>query len=414
VNLGATGRTVQLLLLTLAAASVNYAQFIVSPLQEAMRVALGLNDNLIAVLQGPAMALPLALASIPLGILIDRHARTRLIRGFVFLALSGSLLTAWASDFVLLFLSRCLVGLAVPAVAFAAISMIADLYTPAQRGRALMVVAIGQVGAMSGAFALGGVLLASMHHGSNGWRWALLWLTMPLVGIMILAFFLREPQRTGVAVQKPSPRAAVTELWRYRAVLAPLVAGTAMVSVVDTATLIWAAPTLSRNFLLSADRVGSIMAIALLVNGIAGPVAGGLLADFCQRTGGPRRTVWVLSGLVLLSAPAGSFGMMRSLTATTVGLVVFLAVGNAINVMIAPLVTVIIPNELRGLSMATLSAVSGPLCLGLAPPAVSLLSQVTGGPATIGQALALVCIAFSLVGAATLAWGSRHFSQMIP
>jgi len=406
----AVGHVYQLLLLTAAAAFANYALSAVSPLQETMRTALGLSDNEVALLQGPALALPLALAGIPLGLVVDRYLRARLLLGFVALAILGSLLTAFAPNYIVLFAARSLVGLAVPAISMAALSMIADIYPPAYRGRAFMVMAIGQVGGMSAAFAVGGEVLAFIGPAGSGWRWTLMWLTSPLVILFcLLLLFMREPPRTGVTIENPSPSAAFAELWRYRAVVMPLLVGSVMVSMVDTAALVWAGPTLSRKFNLSPDHSGAIMAGGLMVSGMCGPILGGFLADFAQRTGGPRRTISVLAALMCVSAPAGLFPIVPGLATASVVMSLFLMTGSAISVTAAPIVTVVIPNELRGLSVAILGAISGPLCLGVAPVAVSALSTSLGGPIMIGKALAINCVAISLLGGMALVLGRRYF-----
>jgi predicted MFS family arabinose efflux permease len=405
-------RVLQLLLLTIAAAAVTYAQTLLSPLQEAIRIALDLRDNHMALLQGPAAALPLALAGIPLGLLVDRFSRRRLIVVFAMLNLLGTLLTAVAPNFVVLFAARCLVGLAVPAVTTAAISMIADWYPPAQRGRAFMILGIGQVGGMSAAFALGGEILSVYGAGPSSWRWTTLCLSVPLGLVIMSTAAVREPARTEVIAQNASSRAALLELWRYRAVVTPLVGGMVIVSIVNTAAVIWAAPLFARSFALPADQIGKIMAAALLISAIAGSLGGGTLADYCQRSGGPRRTVTALSALTLLNAPAALFAVAPGVASASVLLVVFITLGTAISSMASPICTIAVPNELRGLCVSVVSAVSAPLCLGLAPMMVSLLSGAMGGPAMIGKALTIVCVSTSMIGAAVFAFGRRNFSNV--
>jgi MFS family permease len=184
-----------------------------------------------------------------------------------------------------------------------------------------------------------------------------------------------------------------------------------MVGVADGAAVIWAAPTLSRSFSLAPGRVGAIMATVLLVSGVLGPILGGVLADICQRTGGPPRTMLVLSGLAILSVPAGFFAIAPSVAAASGLLVVFVTVGYAISVTATTLTTVVIPNELRAFCMAVLIAI-GVLCgVGLAPVAVSVVSGAVGGPPMIGRALTIVSVATSLLGAATFAFGRRNLSR---
>jgi hypothetical protein len=59
--------------------------------------------------------------------------------------------------------------------------------------------------------------------------------------------------------------------------------------------------------------------------------------------------------------------------------------------------------------MAALTAAGVLLGLGLAPVSVSFLSGAIGGPAMIGNALALVGGTTSILAAATFAFGRRHF-----
>jgi MFS family permease len=376
-----------------------------------MRSALGLSDNQIAVLQGFAMAIPMAVGAIPLGFLIDRHSRVRLLLVFSLVNVAGGLLTAYAPSLTLLVVARCLVGLMMPAIAIAAYSLVADLYPPSQRGRANMVMAVGQAAGMSAVFALGGVLIAHAGEDPDGWRWAMLWLTSPLLLIAISTLVLREPERAGVTAQGMPLRKTLLALWRYRAMLLPLFAGMIIVGIADCAALIWAAPTLTRNFGLSPARVGSIMATILLLMGVLGPLAGGTLADLCQRTGGPRRTMTALTGLALLSVPASFFPLLPGIRLAATLLLLFVTIGFMVSLMFTTLVTVVIPNELRGLSLTISSAASLLIGGGLAPILVSFSAHALGGPAELGKALALVCISTSVLGAMVFAFGRHFFLQ---
>ena len=166
--------------------------------------------------RAPALALPLLLAAVPLGLAIDRYSRVRLLLVLAILDILGGLLTAVLSDFVALFVVRCLVGLTATASAIAAYSLLADLYAPAQRGRASMIVAIGQYVGISAAFAIGGTLLAqSDPGGSAGWRSAMLWLTALLLPALFAMFGLAgatanwnghsEPLRSGCLARSVAP-----------------------------------------------------------------------------------------------------------------------------------------------------------------------------------------------------------------
>jgi MFS family permease len=410
MNDAPAGRGFQFTLIALAAAMAAYARFTLGPLQESVRVALSLSDNQMALLQGPALALPMVIASIPLGLVIDRYSRVRLLLIFAAIDAGGSLLTAAARGFALLFLARCMVGLAVAAISTTAFSLLADLYAPAARGRASMVVIVGQYGGMSGAFALGGALLAAPNLGLEGWRWAVLGLSAPLVVVLFLMLLLREPARNDLVIQNPSARQSFNELWRYRSVIAPLLAGLVMAEMEILAVLTWAAPALSRRFSLPTDLVGSIVAVALLVSGLFGPILGGLSADVCQRTGGPRRTMSLLGGLALLTLPTSFFAVAPGAASAGVLLVASLMMLGATLVAGIAVFTVVIPNELRGLCMSTLAGAQVLFGVALAPVTVSVLSGKLGGPAMIGKALTLVCVTINALAALVFLGGRRRYA----
>jgi len=394
-----------LLLLALTVAAANYARFAVGPFQETLRVALRLSDNQIALLQGPALAIPTVSAAIPLGFLIDRMSRVKLLSVLTLLSLVGSFLTAIATNFSALFAARCLVGLAASSTMTAAFSMLADSYAPSERGRANMFVVIGQVSGASVTYALGGELLAATQ--SNGWHYTMLIVMSPLLVLLGVPLGLSEPDRMASKFRKPSARQSLLEIWSYRRVLMPLLGGVVMVSIAECAALIWAVPTLTRNYGLSVDRIGTIMATALLVSGLVGAVAGGWLADLCQRSGGPARTLAALSWLLLLSIPASCFASLPNATTASAGLVLFMTVGTVIALAATTIATVVTPSELHGLFLSVLFATGTVFGIGVAPVLVSVVSGLMGGPDMIGRALTLICVTGSLLGTATFSLGRR-------
>jgi MFS family permease len=398
----------QLALLTAAITAAVYAKAGLGPLQEAMRSSLALSDNEVALLQGPALGLPMLMFAIPLGLFIDRSSRVHLLAVLVVLLVLGSLLTAFAPSFPTLFAARSLVGFAAFAVNPTALSLLADLYVPAQRGRAVMVITIGQFAGASAVFALGGMLLAAPSHDTEGWRWAMLWLSAPLVLTALAMVALREPARTGRAIERPSARVSFIELWSYRASIAPLMVAVITAEVALASVMVWAAPTLSRAFGLQPDRIGAVMGTLILAGGILGTVAGGILADSGQRTGGPRKTLTILAALAWVCVPAGLCILLPTVAWASVALFVLIATLTAILVIGTTLFTLVIPNELRGLCIGLLTALGAFVGVGLAPLAVSALSGAIGGPELIGRALALVCVAASLLCAAAFALGRRQ------
>lgn len=414
------GRFIQLLLLAIAAWTANYVRCAIGPLQEAVRTSLSLSDNQMALLQGMAIAVPIALASIPLGLLADRTSRTRILVFSMTLALLSCVMSALSSDLLSLFAARCLTGLSLPGILVATYSMAGDLFPPGERGRATMAVAIGEISGAPAAFALGGSLLvmvgATPAMRLTGWElpdWnrSLLWMGGILVPILLLMFLLRDPPRTEVVIEKPPLRAVWPELWRYRSVAMPLQLGRATVFIADGAVFVWGAPLFARNYHLSPDRIGAILGAVLLVSGLLGPVLGGPLVDFCQRHGGPRRSMMILACVALLSVPFAFFSLMPNAIWAGVMMAGFLTLGFAIAAAALALSLIVIPGELRGLNLGISIVVGSLFFVGLAPLTVSGLSSMLGGEMKIGEALAVVCGTACLVNAAVFGLSARYFPR---
>jgi hypothetical protein len=157
------------------------------------------------------------------------------------------------------------------------------------------------------------------------------------------------------------------------------------------------------------DRIGYTLGIALLAAGIAGPLLGGPLVDWCQRHGGPRRAIICLAALAGLSVPIGLFALVSNAQWVAVLLALFITLGFTISAAALALTLIVIPGQLRALNVGVSLIIGSVFFIGLAPLAVSGLSGVLGGASALPQALAIVCASASLVNTAVLAWGARYF-----
>jgi len=399
----------QLLLLSVVALGGMYTRAELGPLQESVKASLALSDERIALLQGPALAVPLLICSIPLGLLIDRYSRKNILAVATLINLLATAIGGAAHEFSLLLATRCAIGICAPATMIAAYSVVADIYSLDRRGRATTAIVIGAIAGTAGAFALGGELLALAGKTPDSWHRVMLWTALMLLVPLALTMFLREPPRKERAFEMPSLRAVRKQFGQYWVPIAILLAGMSLVNLADGATLVWTAPTLSRTFGLTTGAVGTITGGAIFLSGVVGPLLGGPLTDFCQRSAGPRRTVVLLSVLALCSIPAGLFGAMSTVPLTVGALILFLVLGNAIAVTVTALTISVIPNELRGVSMGLQWGGGALFGFGIAPVIVASLSSGLGGPAAIGEALAIVCASASLLGALVFVFSRRMF-----
>lgn len=400
-----------LLLIGAAVWAGGYARVAIYPVQETMRTALGMSDHGIALIQGPAIAVSVMAGSIPLGMLIDRYSRVRLLFVFLLLCLFGSVLTALTSDLIVLCIARSAVALGEIASLIAVFSLIGDSYEPEQRGRASMIAGLGELGSPI-AFAIGGSLLVTYASDPDGWRWAMLWMSVPpLALVTLLVLTMREPPRTGVVTDNPAPRAALAQLWRYRPIVVPLLLGRCMIWVADGATVVWAAPFFARRFDLPPDRIGAIMATVLLIAGLVSTVLGGFVTDYCHAKGGPRATMLAMAALSVLGVFTGLFALMPSALLASTLLVIFITSGFTVNGIGAAVAIVVVPNEVRGTYVSVTMVMGSLFGLAIAPVLISSLCDALGGPSKITGALAITCFLASLLAMAIFGAGSRHFSR---
>lgn len=384
---------------------------------ETAKHELKLSDAAIGFIQGGSAAVPLVLFSIPLGILVDRHNRVRLM---IFLSLTwtlGTFMTAFGPNASILFIARMLTGIGTTGALTAVLSLAADLCRPEQRGRAMLIPTVGKTIGIAAGFAVAGALLGVfMGSGAptwfgalSSWRSAQLALGVVSAILTLPLFFLSEPPRHEVESASTAPfRVVMRELWERRGFLVPLFIGQATVVMADAAAGIWASPVLERSYHLRPAVFGQWLGAIVLVTGIVGALAGGLVADWGQKSG---RRGGLLIGAVAAAAigvPAALFPIMPSATgfALMIGLLLF--AGTITGLIASVALTVLIPNELRGLSIGAFIAFAGLIGFGIAPSLVAWVSEFLGGEQHLGPALAIVGTIVSLASVAGFALAMRH------
>ena len=400
-------------LLAVSIASAATMQGAFSTVQEAAKADLKLTDFDLSLVQGLAVAIPIAVLSVPLGRMVDRTNRMRLMIVMSILWTTGTLATAFAPNMPLLFLARMITGLGSTCAVIAAISIAADLCRPAQRGRAMMILTLGKNAGGAAAFALGGwlfgVFLAQGMFGMLPWRSVHIALA-GLSAVLTLALLpVKEPRRQETEAGADIAFASVMKvLWDRKAFLIPLFAGQISVTMADAAAAIWAAPVLSRNFGLSPEQFAGWMGGVMLLSGIGGAVIGGLSADAGHKSrirGGILLGAVIASGVAL---PAAIFPLMPTPLWFGVALTVLLLGGTVTGLVTATAISVLLPNEVRGLCLGLFLAVAGVIAFGVAPSLVTAVSGIMGGDQFLAPALALVGTAVSILSFLTFLLAMRN------
>lgn len=169
----------------------------------------------------------------------------------------------------------------------------------------------------------------------------------------------------------------------------------------DNAALVWAAPVLSRHYGLQPGDFAGWMGALVFGSGLVGTLLGGFAADWGQKSdirGG------LLLGAVVAAAigvPAALFPIGPSVAWFAVAFGTLSLCGAITGLVSSVALTVLIPNELRGLCIGAFIAFAGLIGFGIAPSLVTAISSLLGGESHLGPALAIVGVAtgaLSVVG----------------
>jgi MFS family permease len=383
------------------------ALYMFNGLQESVKADLHLSDYGLSLVEGVAVAVPLALSGIPVGLLVDRVNRVRVMIAMTVLWVGAAVATAFSPSLSFLFVSRVLAAAAGAALLTTAVSLAADLSPPEHRGQAMQLMNIGKLVGSVAAFPVGALLMGYFdgHHTLPAWLgaqlpWRAAHLALALIGAVLALslVLLREPPRHEVGAGLGAPaRVVLSELWVRRAYLGPLLFGQMGILMADAAATIWATPVLSRNFGLQPLQFAGWLATGALIAGLVGSIVGGWAADAGYRKFQRGGILW---GAVISSAvaiPAGLFPIMPTVATFLSALTVLLLCGTIASIALMAVIGTYLPNETRGLAFGGYLAFGGLVGFGVAPTLVVSISSWLGGEGHLAPALAMVGTVISLV-----------------
>ncbi|MES2989123.1 MAG: MFS transporter [Pseudomonadota bacterium] len=370
-----------------------------SVVQEAARAQLGFNDIQLSLIQGLGAAIPMVVLSIPIGILVDRTNRIRLMIVLAGIWTLGTLGTAFATDFTTLTIARMAAGVGATSAATCAISLAADLCAPAQRGRSMLILTLGKSAGIAAALGIGGWLLGVFTPnglwGMAAWRGVHIVLAIASAAVVVALLFLREPARREVVAGPNAPLKTIfLELWQRRSFLIPLFVGQIGVVMADASAVFLTSPVLERSYGVRPEQATWVGGV-LFVTGVLGSIAGGAMADIGHKSG---RRGGILIGAVAmagLAIPAALYPLAPGVNLFGAGLGLLMFCGTITGLITAVVLTVLLPNEMRGLCIGAFLALAGLIGFGFAPVLVAWLGTLLGGPQHLGTALAIVGVIVS-------------------
>ena len=295
-----------LALLTALSAMTFMDRQILAVLLQPIKQEFGFSDLQIGLITGLGFALTFGLLGIPLGRLADRHERRGLIawcRGIGgCIAALGALATGAGG----LAASRAGAALGDAGGGAASMSILADLYAPTERSRAMSVFGVGA--ALGALLAL---LLGPLFAQWWGWRVTLVIIGLGVVLLsLVLRFTVQEPVRalTQAAMIHEDPavkpvQSAVKLIWN-EPVTRFMIVGAACALIAGLSIGSWNVALLARRFDLNLKQAGGISAVAACLS-VAGSLFSGWLTDRLAR--GDVR--WQIRIPVIGVGMAGLFGL---------------------------------------------------------------------------------------------------------
>ncbi|MBH5321945.1 spinster family MFS transporter [Aurantiacibacter sediminis] len=277
-----------------------------APIQEDLQ----LDDGEMGLLGGFAFALLYSTVAVPLAALADRTSRSWVI-AISLAAWSGfTALCGLAQNFWHIFLARLGVGIGEAGGVAPSYALIGDYFPSEQRARALSFYSLG-IPLGSGL----GVMLGGYIASTVDWRVA--FFTVGLLGVAIVPIFkllVRDKQKPKVSADNPSTVAPMPALKETAGVLARkksfwfLSFGAAMSSMLGYGIAFWLPSLLIRSFGFDLVQASQFFGAILLLGGVVGVLAGGVLAD---RLGGRDRAfyAWVPGVAFFLGAPLFAAGI---------------------------------------------------------------------------------------------------------
>lgn len=362
-------------------------RYVISVVIEPIRHEFNLSDTQLGAVGGLAHALAYSAFVLPVGWLLDRTNRVRLLALMLGLWSSATMLGALATGYWHLFLVRMGVGAAESATSPAIQSLIASIFPAKSRASAMGVVWSGVAIGTGLIFAVGGYV--AEHW---GWRHVFLVAGIPGVLVAILMWVLmKEPPRRAAPsgkVEEPVPmRTSIAFVLKSPPLMLSML-GLTLASMSVASVWTWTTPILVRQQDFSLAQAGLIVGIAAGAVKFVSTFASGFLADWMAK--GRVSRLWIFPSIALtLSLPAAAgiaFGPTHWLVITFTMILGF-TLGSHYAAPRA-LVVSITPENMRGSVASIEQLLINLLGAGLGPLLTGAISDYLGGENSVGLALA--------------------------
>jgi MFS family permease len=381
----------------------------------------------VAVSLGFAFAITYVLASVPIGRMVDRLNRVRIMIWGVLAWSATTIACGLSRNYWQLLIARSGVGAGEATLSPAAWSVLADYFPPDRLSRPISVYLMGPyIGAGIAMIAGAEVLdftreVSSIEVPLLGALapWQLTFIAVGLPGILVAALIatIREPVRTGrkeVDLVVPSWGEVWAQVRANKRVYIALHLGVPFIVVMLYGLQSWTPTIMVRVYEWDLADAGRAYGVIALVTGSAGVLSGPSLARLLQRRG---RSDAPLLVAMLGAASATLFLAAIPLQTTAIGALI--CVGGASFSVTLPLALItsamqlVTPNEMRGVINGAYVVTTNVIGLALGPTLVAACTDyVFADPLAVARSLGVVSLVVGPIAVGLLYSGVAAYRRL--
>ena len=344
-------------------------RMVLTLLQEPIKHEFNLSDSQLGLITGFAFAISFGIAGIPLGMLVDRTRRVRLLAALLTIWSGLTAFAATSTSFLHLFLIRIGIGAAESGGTPTNLSLISDYFVKGRRSTAVGIYLIGsQVGTILG-FALTGIVAANY-----GWRAALLVAGIPGICLAVLLLLtVREPRRQ--SVERVSPVGAFKLIGKNPALVHLIIALT-IANVVAPGLSSWLPSLLIRSYGIDVGQAGLTIAFAIYPFSTAASILAGLATDkFAAKRLQPALRIMALAAFLIVPTILVAV-LTHNFAITLAGFALQHVFHMFINTPGYAMAMTFVPSNMRGTTAAILQVLSNLIGFGAGPMVGGYLSDL--------------------------------------
>lgn len=415
-------------MLTLAYILSYIDRSILGLLIQPIKADLGLSDEQIGWIIGPAFGVFYATMGLPLGWLVDRRKRTWIVGIGIVVWSIATAVSGLSKSFAHLFTARMAVGVGEATLSPAAFSMIGDSFPPEKRGKPIgfyaMALSLGAgIGSLISAFVIpwakgGGMIDAGVLGMLKPWQVTFFAVGLPGLLVAFAFFMLQEPARRATVAQDDSLKGNgildalgyVGRHWKtYVTFVLPV-----CVMTITAYSHQFLAPTFERTWGWPAEKYAFINAFALIAIGPATVLSMGALSDRLTQKGIMDAPFRLLIAGFLVMVPTAFIPFFMPTPELAYAIICLNTIGigmvSAVNVTSLLLIT---PAPIRGQIVALFYVTISMSGLFLGPTTVGYLSTRVFGEDELRLAVAFGPLIYAMIPALLLPTALRLYRAQL-